>query len=40
MQLKTLTIFVETKNENGELKNIYLKDNLSNDRSNYLRKKR
>ncbi len=31
--VESLTIFVETKNENGELKNIYLKDNLSNDRS-------
>ncbi len=31
--VESLTIFVETKNKNGELKNIYLKDNLSDDRS-------
>ena len=31
--VESLTIFVDTKNKNGELKNIYLKDKLSNDRS-------
>ena len=31
--VESLTIFVDTKNDNGELKNIYLKDNLSDDRS-------
>ena len=31
--VESLTIFVDVKNKDGELKNIYLKDNLSNDRS-------
>jgi len=31
--VESLTIFVDAKNKDGELKNIYLKDNLSNDRS-------
>ena len=31
--VEKLTIFVESKNEKGELRNIYLKDNLSDDRS-------
>ena len=31
--VESLTIFVEKKNNNGELKNIYLKDSLSNDQS-------
>ena len=33
MLLESLTIFVDTKTRNGNLKNIYLKDNLSDDRS-------
>ena len=31
--VESLTIFVDAKNQDGELNNIYLKDNLSNDRS-------
>ena len=31
--VESLTIFIDVKNKDGELKNIYLKDNLSNDRS-------
>ena len=31
--VKDLTIFVESKNRNGELKNIYLKDQLNNKKS-------
>ena len=35
--VKNLTIFVENKNQNGELKNIYLKDQLNEKKSQILR---